>query len=108
MVEPLWLNRRVLRVTKMIKSSITKNEFKILAAIDNCEYGDELTSSVWVYTVLFHSKIRGKAFSRAIAALNEKKLVSLGGMDHDATICITESGVEEYLKATDGVSAKKH
>ena len=90
----------------MNENNLTSNEFEVLKAIDNSEYGDHLCDSVWVSTI-YCATIKGKTISGTISSLCKKGFVWINGKGSEKEIGIKKIGVEEYLKANGGISSKR-
>lgn len=80
---------------------LTAFEYEVLFAIDQSEYGDEIHSRVWTFTIADHApSIKGKQISGAVSSLVKKGYVTVCGDGEDQEIGMTEAGVKAYVHDT--------
>jgi len=89
---------------------ITENEFAILKAIDDSEYGDSLRDSVWIFSVSNRCGLEGKVISGTVASLVKKGYVQVSEYHYTGkdskTIVMTYAGIQAYIEMANGDTKK--
>jgi predicted MarR family transcription regulator len=80
----------------MANINLTELEKKVLRAINDSDYGEELGEPIWRGTERFVNtpSITGKALSGVYSSLNQKGLVVSTEDGKDSTVYITDLGIE--------------
>ncbi len=88
---------------------VTENEYAILKAIDDSEYGDSLRDSVWMFSVSNRCGLEGKVISGTVASLVKKGYVQtrMHGDRESHTIVMTYAGIQAYVDMA-GEETKKY
>jgi hypothetical protein len=84
-----------------MSNNLTAKETAVLAAIYASEYnsnGDDGTPCVWTFSVSVEG-MNVNAINATLGSLEKKGIVSLGEMDGDETVTVTEAGVAEHAAA---------
>ena len=77
--------------------NVTENEFKVLRAIDESEYGDVLVDAVWSWSITDHTDLPARSIGGIVSSLRKKGLVYCGDVGtEDAATGMTEAGAERY------------
>lgn len=77
--------------------NITENEFKVLRAIDESEYGNMLTDAVWSWSITDHTDLAARSIGGIVSSLRKKGLVYCGDVGtEDAATGMTDAGAERY------------
>lgn len=77
--------------------NITENEFKVLRAIDESEYGNMLTDAVWSWSITDHCSLPARSIGGVVSSLRKKGLVYCGDVGtEDAATGMTDAGAERY------------
>ena len=77
--------------------NITENEFKVLRAIDESEYGNMLTDAVWSWSITAHCPLPARCIGGVVSSLRKKGLVYCGDVGtEDAATGMTDAGAERY------------
>ena len=94
-------------------TTLTKKELAVLKAIDRSEYGDQLTDTIWTFSIFYNisdEEIRSEGITERslggiIASLNNKGLVRShkGCEPNEDTVTITDAGAKVYIDAVDDV-----
>ena len=77
--------------------NITQNEFALLRAIDDSEFGETLTDGTWSFSIADNSSLKPTSVGGIVTSLKRKGLVSVGGSGtDDAHVAMTLRGAELY------------
>lgn len=91
---------------------LTALELAVLKAIDESEYGGDLTDLIWTFSVDDHlpASIKSTSIPGIVSSLVKKGLVvsSPAFMGDDATIGMTSAGAEAYIAAVGIENVKKY
>lgn len=93
--------------------NITNKELAVLKAIDDSDYGDTITDSIWTFSIADNVEgVDKKSLPGVISSLNKKGLVNSNNEAYvslnDATISMTDAGVMEYVKMVGKENISKH
>jgi predicted transcriptional regulator len=85
---------------------LTPNEVRVLQAIDASEYGDFLQDAVWTFSVTQECGVAAGSVAGVVSSLVKKGLLKASSEGADATLRMTDSGAQTYVKIMDGITRK--